>query len=236
MLRASETLSSRLLNWIGRHEFRILLAIVGVAGGAWLFGVISDEVVEGGTQTFDRSLLLAIRSIRPPLVSSSLTAEYVRDITALGGPPVLTLLTLIAGGYLALTGKKRMAYFVCASVLSGALLSWILKDTFKRPRPDFLPYLAGAARTSFPSGHSMMSSITYFTVGALLARAQERLRLKAYVMLVAVFLTFIVGLSRIYLGVHWPTDVLAGWTAGASWAAGCWLLARWLQQHGELET
>jgi undecaprenyl-diphosphatase len=231
-----ETLSSRFLTWIGGHELSVLLAIVAVAGGVWLFGVIADEVLEGRTQAFDRSLLLAVRSMRPPLIGSSLMDEYVRDITALGGSSVLTLLTLIAGGFLLLTGKKRMACFVCVSVLSGALLSWILKDAFQRPRPDLLPYLAGAARTSFPSGHSMMSSLTYFTLGALLARAQDRLTLKAYVMLIAVFLTFIVGLSRIYLGVHWPTDILAGWTAGAAWAASCWLLARWLQQHRALET
>jgi undecaprenyl-diphosphatase len=236
LLKTLEATSSRLFTWIGGHELSVLLAIFAVAGGVWLFGVIADEVLEGGTQSFDRSLLLAVRSMRPPLIRSYLMDEYVRDITALGGPVVLTLLTLTAGGFLVLTGKKRMAYFLCASVLGGALLSWILKDAFQRPRPDLLPYLAETARTSFPSGHSMMSSLTYFTLGALLARAQNRLTLKAYVMLVAVFLTLIVGLSRIYLGLHWPTDVLAGWMAGASWAASCWLLARWLQRQRALET
>jgi len=81
----------------------------------------------------------------------------------------------------------------------------------------------------------MMSALTYLTLGALLARSQERKRLKAYLMLLAVTLTFLVGLSRVYLGVHWPTDVLAGWTAGASWALLCWLAARWLQGRRALE-
>jgi undecaprenyl-diphosphatase len=81
----------------------------------------------------------------------------------------------------------------------------------------------------------MLAALTYLTLGALLARAEERKRLKAYFLLVAATLTFLVGLSRVYLGVHWPTDVLAGWTAGASWAILCWLAARWLQSRRAIE-
>ncbi|HWV40755.1 phosphatase PAP2 family protein, partial [Pseudorhodoplanes sp.] len=78
-------------------------------------------------------------------------------------------------------------------------------------------------------------AVTYLTLGALLARIQSRNRLKAYVVSVAILLTLMVGASRIYLGVHWPTDVLAGWCAGAAWAMACWLLALWLQSRGEIE-
>ena len=81
----------------------------------------------------------------------------------------------------------------------------------------------------------MMSAVVYLTLGALLARSQPRKRLKAYFLLVAAFLTLIVGVSRVYLGVHWPTDVLAGWTAGAVWAILCWLAARRLQRSRRLE-
>jgi undecaprenyl-diphosphatase len=128
-----------------------------------------------------------------------------------------------------------MAAFAAASVIGGAILSNLLKDFFQRPRPEIVPHLAYAANTSFPSGHSMMSAVTYLTLAALLARSQERRRIKAYFLLLAVLITFLVGVSRIYLGVHWPTDVLAGWTAGTTWALLCWLVARSLQRRKALE-
>jgi undecaprenyl-diphosphatase len=128
-----------------------------------------------------------------------------------------------------------MALFVWGAVVSGLIASTLLKDLFGRPRPDLVPYAAYASNSSFPSGHSMMSAITYLVLGALLARSQERKLLKAYFLVTAAFITVLVGISRVYLGVHWPTDVLAGWTAGAVWALLCWLLARWLQSRHTLE-
>ena len=128
-----------------------------------------------------------------------------------------------------------MALFVCGSVLGGVAVSTVLKDVLQRPRPDLVPYSVYVSGASFPSGHSMMSAVTYLTLGALLARSHERKRLKVYFLLVAIFLTFAVGVTRVYLGVHWPTDVLAGWTAGAVWALLCWLAARWLQSRRTLE-
>jgi undecaprenyl-diphosphatase len=148
---------------------------------------------------------------------------------------VVVLLTVVTGGFLVLDGKRRMALFVCGSVLSGLIASTILKDLFVRPRPDLVPRAAYSSGASFPSGHSMMSAITYLVLGALLARSQERKRLKAYFFLLAALLTLMVGVSRVYLGVHWPTDVLAGWTAGAVWALLCWLAARWLQSRRRIE-
>jgi undecaprenyl-diphosphatase len=148
---------------------------------------------------------------------------------------VLGLVTAITAGFLALSGKRHMALFVCGSVASGVIVSTILKDLFHRPRPDLVPYAASASGASFPSAHSMMSAVTYLTLGALLARSHKRKRLKAYSLLLAMLLTFAVGVTRVYLGVHWPTDVLAGWTAGAVWALLCWLTARWLQNRRALE-
>jgi undecaprenyl-diphosphatase len=225
-----------LLTWLGAHEKMVLVALACIVAGVWGFALLADEVQEGGTQAFDKKLLLAFRHgdthvpLGPPPVQ-----EAARDITALGGTAVLTLVTLIAAGFLALDGKKHMALFVCGSVLGGLAASTILKDVFQRPRPDLVPYSAYASGASFPSGHSMMSAVTYLTLGALLARSQETKRVKAYFLLIAMFLTFAVGVTRVYLGVHWPTDVLAGWTAGAVWALLCWLTARWLQARRTLE-
>lgn len=201
-----------------------------------MFAMIAGEVVKGGPQAFDRKLLLAMRrpgDLAP--IGPLAMQDAARDITALGGVVVVSLLTAVAGGFLALDGKRRMALFVCGSVMSGLIVSTILKDLFVRPRPDLVPRAAYASGASFPSGHSMMSAVTYLTLGALLARSQERKRLKAYFFLLAMLLTFLVGVSRVYLGVHWPTDVLAGWTAGAVWALLCWLAARWLQRRRAIE-
>jgi undecaprenyl-diphosphatase len=236
MARSARARPFRLLTWLGTHEMTVLLALAGVAGGVWGFALLADEVLEGGTQAFDRKVLLAFRHgdalapLGPPWVH-----EGARDVTSLGGTAVLTLVTAIAAGFLALDGKRRMALFVCASVLGGLAVSTILKDVFHRPRPDLVPYSVYVSGASFPSGHSMMSAVTYLTLGALLARSQARKRLKAYFLLMAMLLTLAVGVTRVYLGVHWPTDVLAGWTAGAVWALLCWLAARWLQSRQTLE-
>jgi undecaprenyl-diphosphatase len=214
----------------------VLLAFIGVAAGVWIFIALAGEVIEGDTLAFDRKLLLSMRRpgdllpLGPPAFQ-----EAARDITALGGPTLLALLTIITGTFLLLDGKKHMALFLYGSVASGLLVSTILKDLFQRPRPDLVPYAANFSSGSFPSGHSMLSAVTYLTLGALLARSEERKRLKAYFLVVAVLLTFLVGVRRVYLGVHWPTDVLAGWTAGASWAALCWLVARRLQRQRTIE-
>jgi undecaprenyl-diphosphatase len=235
MTKSPRALFLRFLAWLGGHELAVLLAIAGIAAGIWVFGLIAGEVMEGGTQAFDRSLLLAMR--RPAdhaPIGPQAWQGVARDITALGGEAMLALLTLITGGFLVLDGKKHMALFVCGSVTSGLLVSEILKVLFHRPRPDLVPYAVYVSTASFPSGHSMMSAVTYLTLGALLARSRERTLLKAYVLLVAALLTFMIGVSRVYLGVHWPTDVLAGWAAGAAWAALCWLVARWVQSRRAL--
>ena len=237
MSQLSRTGVARLLSSIGRHEWAVLLAIVGVAAGILAFGAIADEVMDGDAQPFDRKVLLAMRrpdnlALRGPLALQ----EAARDITGLGGVTVLGLLTFAVSGNMLLNGRRRMAVFVVGCVASGLLLSTTLKIAFNRPRPELVPHEVSVSTPSFPSGHSMMSALTYLTLGALLARSQERKRLKAFSMLLATALAFMVGISRVYLGVHWPTDVVAGWTAGASWALLCWLAARGLQKRGMLET
>jgi undecaprenyl-diphosphatase len=207
----------------------------GIAAGIWIFAMIAGEVKEGGTLSFDRQLLLAMRHPDLSLKGSPAFQEAARDVTALGGVVLLTLITAATAGFLALDGKRRMAAFLCASILTGSLLSTLLKDLFHRPRPDIVPHAVYASSGSFPSGHSMLSAITYLTLGALLARSHQRRALKVYFLFLAVLLTLMVGVTRVYLGVHWPTDVLAGWTAGAVWALLCWLLARQLQLHHSLE-
>jgi undecaprenyl-diphosphatase len=219
------------------NEAGPLLSLSAVSLFAWAFVKIADEVIEGDTRTLDRAVLLALRSSQNPAdpLGPSWLEEAARDVTALGGNVVLTFVTLATIVYLLMTRKGSAALLVAAAVGGGMLLSTVLKIGFERPRPDLVPHAARVYTASFPSGHAMLSAVTYLTLGALLARFQPSRRLKAFFLAVAVILTLAIGASRVYLGVHWPTDVLAGWCIGAAWAAFCWFLALQLQVHGQVE-
>jgi undecaprenyl-diphosphatase len=124
---------------------------------------------------------------------------------------------------------------LAASVIGAIILSQALKAGYSRPRPDLVPHGARVYTMSFPSGHAMMSAAVYLTLAAILARTQKRARVKLFMILMAALITIMVGVSRVYLGVHWPTDVLAGWAGGAAWAIFCWSIMYWLQQSGQVE-
>ncbi|MCA9133298.1 MAG: phosphatase PAP2 family protein [Planctomycetales bacterium] len=227
-----------LARWREPREFATLLGVLLCAAGLWAFVELSDEVLEGDTQAVDRAILLSLRNaddLSDPLGPKWLE-EMGRDFTALGGVGVLTFITLASGGFLMLEGKWRAAGFVLISIAGAIAVSLLLKLGFARPRPELVPHGAYVYTSSFPSGHAMMSAASYLTLGALLARLHRPWRLKAYFLLLAVALTLTVGVSRVYLGVHWPTDVLAGWTLGACWALLCWLAASHLQRRGEMES
>jgi len=220
------------LNWLGRHELTMLVLTMCVAGCAWGFAAITDQVFEGDTASFDTRLLMSMRNADDPSdpIGPRWVEELGRDFTALGGVGVLTLLTVAVVGLLVLQGNGRTAAFVVVAIVGGVLFSTVLKMFFDRPRPDLVPHDSEVYTASFPSGHSMLSAIVYLTLGALLAQVQTSKRVKAYLLIVALMLTFLVGISRVYVGVHWPTDVLAGWTAGAAWATCCLVVWRWLSR------
>jgi undecaprenyl-diphosphatase len=214
--------------------FAVLALIAAMLG---IFGKIADEVMDGQTHAFDETILRALRNpgdLADPIGPAWLELA-MRDLTSLGSFTVVALLTLVAIGYLVIDGKRAAALFVLVAIAGGVVLSEGLKHLFARPRPDLVAHLVEVQTASFPSGHAMLSAVTFLTLGALLAGTQGRRRLKAYVISVAIVLTLMTGASRVYLGVHWPTDVLAGWCAGAAWAMGCWLLATWLQSRGRIE-
>jgi undecaprenyl-diphosphatase len=228
----------RMRSWHSRFELPSLILIALMAGGLWLFLELADAVLEGGTRGFDRAVLLMMRTpgdLADPL-GPGWMEELGRDLTALGGVGVLTLITLIVTGFLLLQGKSHAALLLLAAVGSGMLFSTLLKLGFDRPRPELVSHGSIVYTASFPSGHSMMSAVAYLTLGGLLARVQPHRRLKSFLLFTAALLTALVGVSRVYLGVHWPTDVLAGWTAGAVWASFCWLIASWLQGRGDVES
>jgi undecaprenyl-diphosphatase len=162
-------------------------------------------------------------------------AEIARDVTALGGVGPLAFFSVVAAGYLFFDRKLRMALFLAFATGGAVVVSVLLKQIFSRPRPSIVPHLTEVYTSSFPSGHSTMSAAIYLTLGSLIAASTPRITLKIYVLAVAIGLSIAVGVSRVYLGVHYPTDVLAGWMAGMIWALLCWFLARWLQGQRQVE-
>jgi undecaprenyl-diphosphatase len=221
-----------------RAEIRLLVSIFIVGGLLLVFGFIVDKVMEGSTSSFDSYVVLAFRGgpenadgpLGPPWVR-----EMARDITALGSFIVLGMMTLAVAAYLLLTGGRAAALLVVVAVSGGMALNSLLKIQFARPRPDLFVPAAKVFTASFPSGHAALSAITYLTLAALLARMTISRRLRYYFMAVAVTLTCLIGASRVYLGVHYPTDILAGWCIGSAWALVCWAIMTRLQHQGEVE-
>lgn len=209
-------------------ERRVWLTALVAALVAYFLFELTGEVLEGETRAFDEGVLLMLRDPADPAMprGPAWLTKMMVDITALGGVSVLTLLVTLVVVYLALRQKYRTALFVTASILGGWALSSAMKLGIARPRPEVVQHLVEVTDMSFPSGHAMLSAITYLTLGAMLSRLEERASLRYFFPLVAVVLTLIIGLSRIYLGVHYPTDVLGGWAAGMVWACGSWFVAR----------
>lgn len=190
----------------------------------WGFASVADEVIEGDTTTFDDAVTSFFRQSGNPgqLWGPPWLQEAARDVTGLGSFTVLGFVLLVTVLYFSFSGRPRTAAFVGFSVVGGTILSTVLKDLFDRPRPD----LAATARVftaSFPSGHATMSAVVYLTLGLLLAEATTDRRLRVYFVGLGVFMAIAIGVSRVYLGVHYPTDVIAGWSLGAAWALLCWV-------------
>lgn len=220
-----------------RTELRLLLTAFVVLLLSVAFIRLASEVIEGDTQQFDERVLEALRE--PGNMQEPIGPVWLRiaalDITALGSASVLGLTVAAVCGFLLLQGLKRHALFVGLASMSGWVLNAALQEAFGRPRPDIVPHLRQVLTLSFPSGHAMTTAVVYLTLGALLMRIAERRLTRVYIMGVAMMATFLVGASRVYLGVHYPTDVLAGWLIGLSWALLCWTVERALERRAGLK-
>jgi undecaprenyl-diphosphatase len=214
----------------------VLLVTLVVVAGTWGFVQLAGEVLEGDTQAFDHWLLHTLRSPKDPEWPRGprWLVEVGRDVTAFGSSVVVALLTAAVVGYLWLQRTYGALWFVLVATTGGGLFSHLLKVLFARERPPPVPCL-WVSSPSFPSGHAVLAAVVYLTLGILLARLDPRPLLKAYFLGVMMALVFLVGGSRVYLGVHYPTDVLAGWTVGLVWGLLCWLAAWYLQRRGAVE-
>ena len=226
-----------LLRSAGWREFVLLLAVAAVCGGILTFVGVTDLVREDELHETEIRLMRDLRSAEDPSrpIGPPWLERWSREITSLGSGAVLSLMTSLVVGYLLIERWYASAVLVLVSVGGGTLLTAGLKGYFERDRPNVVPHLTDALFTSYPSGHSMMSSVVYLTLAVLLARTMKRRRVKIYLVSTALFLSFLVGLSRVYLGVHYPTDVVAGWAGGTAWALLCWLAAYWLEKRGKVE-
>jgi len=229
-----ESNRTRIIEWLGGHELTVLTGMLIVTGGVWIYVALSTAVMGGTLDHFDESV---VRSMRQPDDAMQPRGpdwfnEMARDITAMGGYTILLIIILGVSGFLWLNKKYYAMWFLIAATITGYLFMMSLKVIMDRPRPDFVSQLSHTHSASFPSGHSMMAAIVYLTCGALLTRMSEKRRIKFYFLAVPMLITLLVGMSRVYMGVHFPTDVLAGWTAGLVWATACWLMARWMQNRG----
>lgn len=206
---------------------RLLLPVLAVSALA-LFAIMGDEVHEGASWRIDRSILLAMRvpgDPETPLGPKWLEQAAI-DVSALGGFTVVWWLSIAVVGFLIVNRHRVEAALLGGAFMGAAVLNAALKLIFHRARPDLVPHLASVSNASFPSGHAMISAAIYLTLGVVLAHTQPRREARIYLVAVAIIIVLAVGLSRLYLGVHWPSDVLAGWCVGSAWAMGFAILAR----------
>ncbi len=222
----------------GRAELAVLFALIVAAGGSLAFIEIADDATETDGQRFDQSILDWLRpgadprdALGPPWLERALG-----ELTALGGIAPLVLIASLAVTFLLLRGRRGSALLVALSLSGGVVISQLLKAFYDRDRPPDIYRAEEVINASFPSGHAMLSTITYLTLGALLVQAMDRRRLKIFIFAAAILIAALVGISRVYLAVHWASDVLGGWSLGAAWATACWLTAWFFERRRGLRS
>jgi undecaprenyl-diphosphatase len=228
----------RLSRWIGTHDLTLLLSFAIIIGGIWVLAMLADGVADGRTQKLDLAIMMALREdknadnpIGPPWVE-----EMMRDFTSLAGTGILVLVVASVSIFYLIQGNYKQMFVLLVAVIGAFLLSYFFKGLFDRPRPEFIPPGHYVYSPSFPSGHALLAAATYLTLGGILVQLLPSYRTKTFVQLLAGFIVFLVGFSRVYLGVHWPTDVLAGWVLGLLWAILWGLIVRRLRRGGKVST
>ncbi|KQS57564.1 phosphoesterase [Brevundimonas sp. Leaf363] len=216
-----------------RAEAPALIALGIALSAVTLFLNVADESGEAGGQSLDRAVLMAMRP-NPAAPDQPWGPwwlhEAAADLTSLGGISVLTLFALAAVGFLLISRKWLSASLLVVGLAGGVMLSEGLKAVFERARPPAQYQIVETLNASFPSGHALLSTVFYLTLGVMLTSAFPQRRLKAYALVVAVTVAAVIGLTRIYLGAHWASDVIGGWCVGVAWAMTLWLIAHALQR------
>ncbi|WP_245162422.1 phosphatase PAP2 family protein [Brevundimonas sp. AJA228-03] len=210
---------------MARAEFAALGALAVVTLGTVTFVGLADDMTEADGQAFDQAILHWMQPVAGQPRGPWWLHEAATDLTSLGGIAVLTLFAVVALGILLILRKRLSALLLVVGLAGGVGLSEGLKAMFGRERPPADFQAVETLNASFPSGHALLSTVFYLTVAVMMTRAFPRRRLKAYVLGVGMVFALMVGLTRVYLGAHWATDVMAGWCVGAAWAMALWLVS-----------
>jgi undecaprenyl-diphosphatase len=182
----------------------------------YAFAKFASHVSSGSTQAFDDSVLRWMAAHRSPALE-----PVVLEITFLGTGTVVFMIVAVSAMFLWLTKHRYSSALLLIATIGGILLNNLLKMGFGRPRPQLFDWGTHVVSWSFPSGHAMSSAVVYGTVAYLAARLQKKHWHRVVTMLVAVVLIALIGFTRLYLGVHYPSDVIAGVIIGLAWAAFC---------------
>lgn len=226
----------KLRAWAAASDLTVPGILVGAGVLALIFLRLGHEVAEADTDAIDTRILLALRASPSDPLGPRWVENAVMHISALGSGAVTTLFALIAVAYSIIARRPRFALLVAVCAIGTAVIMGVLKGLYNRPRPSVVTHIDPPGGLSFPSGHSMISMALYMTLAILISRALPERALRRFVIGTGLFLTLIIGVSRMYLGVHYPTDVLAGWTAGGAWALICGAIAYRLGRKHEIET
>ncbi|MBU4527294.1 MAG: phosphatase PAP2 family protein [Hoeflea sp.] len=228
--------SERIMGWLAKgirtgnaHRLPVVLFAI-LTLGVYVFIEIAEEMAEGEIRRIDEMLFLSLRVAGDPTtpLGPPWFQETAVEITAIGGYPLIILTLAAVAGFFIVTRRYGAAAYAVLAVGSGALLTQTLKQYYGRPRPDLVDHLDTVHTLSFPSGHALVTTVAYLTIASLVIGFLDDRRARIYVLSVAVFVAFIVGFSRVYVGVHWPSDVAAGWALGAAWASLSWLILHFL--------
>lgn len=205
--------------------------VVVIAGMAFL--AIAGLVLDGDTQKLDEAIVQWFRRPDDPALprGPAWMREVGIDITALGSSAVLLLLVLAVSGFLWINKQPRLVALLIISAAGGLVINAAMKALFARPRPSVVPHLREVFTPSFPSGHAALSAVVYLTIGVLLFEVVKGRTARLYCLAVAMAATGLVGFSRVYLGVHYPSDVLGGWATGIAWAGGCWVAVQYVERR-----
>jgi undecaprenyl-diphosphatase len=216
-------------------EAKALAIVAIVAAGVWALLSLGGEVREGETGAFDSRIILALRVAGHPHtpVGPAWLGDVMRDVTALGGTTMVVLATSLAVAALVFHHHWRRGLVLALVMVFAQTCDELLKGFYGRVRPDFAPVGAYVYAQSFPSGHSTASAALWLSLAMIAASFESRRRAKVAWFAFAGIVILGVGASRVYLGVHWPTDVVAGWMLGACWALAGWLVWRALPVPGQ---
>ncbi|OWK29602.1 phosphatase PAP2 family protein [Sphingomonas mucosissima] len=213
------------------HPPYAFIALAALAGAVLILTLLGATIARGAQFNFDHAIMLALRTsgdLSTPIGPAKLQAVMI-DFTALGGGTVLTLVTVLATGFLLASRHFLTAALVFGGTVTGSTLIYLGKHLVGRERPALVDHLVEVSSASFPSGHAGNSAIVYLTIALTVMQIVPRRTARWYLFAATIALVLLIGASRVYLGVHWPSDVLAGWSAGALWALSWWALGAWLR-------